>query len=471
MKRSLLLGLCVVPLAFSLPSVGEPYGTSEDSLNAAIWGLGARNLVTDPLHASRGARVTPYPGTTGNGIYAHHPPLAVWLMVVPVLLGGWEGWPRLMALACAAATLCLLARVLRRSFEPRVAAAAVAAIAFSGFLLVHGKLLTTLTLATPLFLALLDVTLGALKGEPPPRWTPAVAALLVLSSWDGILGGAVLVTILVVRARAWPSAIAGAAALAFVAWHLIDATGGTSELRWQLAWRAGGSDFTVGQWLTRQGTNLMFGLGPLSLALLVVAPAGWAIARRDRAALLMFLLCVGPGLVMLLVFRQGAMRHPFWAFNLVLPAAVAIAMALTFAWRAALVCLVLQAGWSVSEAIDRAARDKASNEVGVLVARRFGPVADTVRMFTHYNFHPYVTWYARARPEWALTREALAARRWEPGADVLVDSLYTGRLGCSPFPSLDASADGRWVIAHAGELRAACATSSPRQPATPSRAP
>ena len=107
----------------------------------------------------RGTLVTPNGGTKGDGIYAHHPPLAVWVMSLPVALGGWEGFSRLIALACAGATLFLLHRLLRRSFDPGVALAALASAALSTYLLRYGRLLTTLTLAAPLFVALLDLTL------------------------------------------------------------------------------------------------------------------------------------------------------------------------------------------------------------------------------------------------------------------------------------------------------------------------
>jgi len=464
---AVLVGACLVPLAFFLPALGDPYGTSEDGLNPALWGLGARNLLAGGVASQRGARVSPYPGTTGNGIYAHHPPLPVWVMTVPVALGGWEGWARLIALGCAAASLGLLYRVLRRSFEPRVALAAVVTISLSGFLLECGRLFNTLTLATPLFLVLLDVTLGALKGERCPRWTPGVAALLVLSSWDGVIGAGVLVGVLLLRARAWPTALGALGALAFVGWHLIDATGGTAELQWQLGWRAGGSEFTALQWLSRQGELLGFGLGPLTLALLFGAPVAWAVARQERAALWTLLLAATPGVLMLLVFRQGAHRHSFWGYNLVLPAAVALAMALTFALRAGrrpvavlLGCLGLQAAGSAYVAGEHLRRGREANQVGALVARRFATGVPTVPMLTHYNYHPYVSWYARARPDWALTREELDARvadgRWAPQAQVLVDAHYTTRLGCRPYRTLDATGDGRWVAVRADELQQAC---------------
>ncbi len=461
MKWAVLLALCLVPLGFNATRLSEPYGTSEDSLNAAIWGLGARNLLARGVDSHRGTLVSPYPGTTGNGIYAHHPPLPVWLMALPVALGGWEGWARLLALVCAAASLVLLFRVLALTFEPRVALIAVAAVSVSGFLLEYGKLFTTLTLATPLFLALLLVTL---RGGRAPAWAPLAAVLLVLSSWDGVLGAGALVAVLLLRQRAWVTGLCAAAALAFVAWHLVDATGGTEELRWQLQWRAGSSEFSVSQWLARQGEHLAVGLGPLTLVLLVAAPLAW---RREKGALLALLLAAVPGVLMLLIFRQGAHRHAFWGFNLVLPAAVALAMALTIArsfGRAAfgvlLVLFAAQGAWSIWASLARQARDTASNQVGALVSRRFAGEPGPVPMFTHYNFHPYVTWYARSPPDWALTAGELFTRvdegRWPPNVEVLVDAHFTARLGCRAYPTFDGTADGRWVTAQAGVLRAAC---------------
>ncbi len=78
--RVLALALiCVMPLGFSLPSLFDPFGQTEEGVNATIWGLGARNLLAKgPLDSELGARVTPFPGPGPRvGIYAHHPPLPV----------------------------------------------------------------------------------------------------------------------------------------------------------------------------------------------------------------------------------------------------------------------------------------------------------------------------------------------------------------------------------------------------------
>ncbi len=373
--------VCLVPLLFNLPLIGDPYGTAEDGLNPAIWGLGARNILKAGVASHRGALVAPYPGTTGNGIYAHHPPLPVWLMVVPVALGGWEGWARLFALGCAGATLFLLHRLLRKHFDADVALMSVAAIAASGFALDQGRMFNTLTIAAPLFVLLLDRDL-------PTRFAVPVAALLVLSSWDGVIAAGVLV----LWRRQWQPMVAAAGALAFVAWHLIDATGGTHELMWQLKWRAGGEEFTAGQWLSKQGGFLAYGLGPLTLLCLV-----GGLFHPKRALLL---LAAVPGVGMMLGFRQGAQHHAFWGYLLIVPAAIALAMVLSRRrWVGAL--LAYQAGFILFTAWGHLETARAKNAVGAVVRAHFAD-ATSVPIVTHYQYHPYVTWNApNAKPDYA----------------------------------------------------------------------
>lgn len=396
--------MCLTPLLFNLPLVGDPYGTAEDGLNPAIWGLGARNILKPGVDSKRGALIAPYPGTTGNGIYAHHPPLPVWLMLGPVALGGWEGWARLLALGLAGATLFLLDRLLRRHFAPDVALMAMAAVAASGFMLDDGPTLITLTAAAPLFVALLDRDL-------PVRWAVPVVVLLVLSSWDGVIAAALLV----LWRRQWPAMVAAALTFAFVAWHLIDATGGMRELMWQMKWRAGGSEFTAWEWIAKQAGFLAYGLGPLTLLAL-----GAGVLHPKRALLG---LAAAPGVAMMLGFRQGAQHHAFWGHLLIVPAAIALAMALERRrWVGAL--LAFQAGFILFTAWGHLQTARAKNAVGAVVRTEFAG-ATTVPICTHYQYHPYLTWNVpAARPDWDGP--------WNPGTRVLFEGRViqlTSQLG------------------------------------------
>lgn len=317
-------------------------------------------------------------------------------MVGPVALGGWEGWARLIALGCAGATLFLLDRLLRKHFPPDAALMAVAAIAASGFALDQGRMFNTLTLAAPLVVLLLDRDL-------PVRWAVPVAALLVLSSWDGVLAAGALV----LWRRQWPPMLAAALALAFVAWHLIDATGGTRELLWQLKWRAGGEEFTAWQWISKQAGFLAYGLGPVTLLCL-----GAGLLHQKRGLLL---LAGVPGAGMLLGFRQGAQHHAFWGYLLILPAAIALAMVLAQRrWVGAL--LAFQAGFLLFTAWGHLEAARTKNRVGDVVRTQFAG-ATTVPICTHYQYHPYLTWNApNARPDWDGP--------WNPGTRV----LFEGRV-------------------------------------------
>ena len=479
-SRGLWLALaCALPLLVSAPTVGDPFVIAEDASNAAIWGLGAKNLLTlGWSEALRGARVAPDPGTMGNGVYAHHPPLAVWLMTVPVLLGGWEGFPRLLALLCCAATLALLFRMLRRFFDDDVALAAVAAVAACGFCLHSARMLTTLTLAAPLFVALLDAGLTWRATGKLPWWATPLAALLMLSAWDGFIGAAALLVAGYKssgykssdgsshaagykssdgssrRALLAPLGAATAAAL-FVGWHLVDATGGTSELAWQASWRSSG--VSLADWAGYQATALLPRLGPLTLAALVLAPL---LLRRSApaGALATMAVLAAPGVLMLLVFRQGAFKHPFWGYQLLLPAAFALALVLSKltgnARRAALVALALQGSALVVWTVRTLDEEHRASTAAKMVARHFSGSRE-VPMFTPGGFHPWIPWNTGATNLKVSSLEEL--KKLSPERLLVADAKLLAKLSCAPPAAREASADGRWLVSTATEVLRACA--------------
>jgi hypothetical protein len=475
--RVLALALiCAMPLGFSLPSLFDPFGQTEEGVNATIWGLGARNLLREgPLDAELGARVSPFPGPGPRvGIYAHHPPLPVWVSAVVQLLTQAEAGPRLAALVAAGLSLLLLFRVLRLFVSEPQALLAMAAIASAPYVLVYGRLLTTLTLATPLFLFALEAVLRrSLRGEPW-RWTlPVAFAGLVLSSWDGVLGAVGLSLYLAwveLHAGAWRRAIApglaAAVTLAAVGTWLVWANGGAEALAWQFRYRSSSNLPGAGEWLSKQLGFLSGGLGWGTLVLLISAVVWLPLVKRPRGLVTALLLSAVPGLGMLLIFRQGADRHPFWAFNVILPAAVAIAgvlQALHSRPRTAVAFLLgLQAVVGFRLAEDQLGRERILNARGALLRDFFReqPVS-SIRFVSAYNFYPFASWYLD-RPTDVVPgveglRERLRTGAWPASEPVVVDLEQLRKAGCRPFAALAESLERRWAIAPAGVVGAACA--------------
>jgi hypothetical protein len=343
-----------------------------------------------------------------------------------------------------------------------VALAAVGAVAACGFCLHSARMLTTLTLAAPLFVALLDAGLSWRTTGKLPWWATPVAALLVLSAWDGFIGVFAL-AVAGLRSRSFKALLAPLAAATFAAlfvgWHLVDATGGTSELAWQATWRSSG--VALADWARYQLAALLPRLGPLTLAALVFAPL---LLRRSapKGALATMAVAGAPGVLMLLVFRQGAFKHPFWGYQLLLPAGFALALVLSrlsgTARRAALVALALQGAALVVWSVRTLDEEHRASTAAPMVARHFGGAAE-VPMFTPGRFHPWVPWNTGAANLNLPTLEALT--RLEPEALLLADAKLLAKLSCAQPTAREASADGRWLVATAGEVLRACSARVP----------
>jgi hypothetical protein len=476
--------LCALPLGFSLPSLFDPFGQTEEGVNATIWGLGARNLLAEgPLDALLGARVAPFPGPGPRlGVYAHHPPLPVWISAAVQLITSGEAGPRIAALVSAGLALLLLFRVLRLIVPESLALLSTAAIATCPYVLVYGRLLSTLTLATPLFLLALEAVLRRALRDEPWRWTlPGVLAALVLSSWDGVLGAAVLSLCLAWvelraggwrRATAWRKALTpglvAAVTLSVVGAWLIWANGGPEAMVWQFRYRASSNLPGAWDWARKQLGFLSEGLGWGTLTLLVSAAAWLPFVERPRGLVPALLLSAVPGLGMLLVFRQGADRHPFWAFNLILPAAFVIAgvLAVLHPRRArgvtvALALLGLQAVVGFRLAGEQLGRERLLNARGALLRDFFRehPVS-TVRFVSAYNFYPFASWYLDRPidvvPDVAGLQERLRTGAWPQNEPVVVDMEQARKANCRPFPALAESPERRWALAPANVVGSAC---------------
>src|SRR5262249_17994549 len=245
-RTAALVFICSVPFWFSLRTLNDRYGQTEEGVNNAVWALGARNIIhKGPWAAKLGAMVAPFPGA-GGGIYAHHPPLPIWISGVLQLVTAREFAPRVVALLLVGISLALLYSILRRFVSEETSLLSVAAVSLSPWVLVFSRMLTTLTLATPLLLLLLRTVLRRLKGEP--YWKAAVPltiSALAFSSWDGVIGASALVAALsAIELRdahrnpgsplRWLRALAPAFTLAvsviLVFAYLINANGGAREL-------------------------------------------------------------------------------------------------------------------------------------------------------------------------------------------------------------------------------------------------
>jgi hypothetical protein len=485
-RRIVLPFVCVVPIVFSAPLLGDPYGQTEEAVNAAIWWLGGRNLLEDgPVAARFGANVAPF-RSANAGIYAHHPPLPVWAAALTQIPGTWEGWPRLFALACAAISLLIVFDILRVFVRDEIAVATVAVVAASPFVLTYGRLQTTLTLATPLCAFMLRAALRRSVCGKPWGWTfLAVIAAVVFSSWDGVLGsGAIVLYVTVVEiraawrgdvstswARALSPALVGGVAVLTLCTYLVWANGGPRELLAQAQYRMG-ADTTLpplAAMALRQVGFIGQGLGWLTFLLLLVVPVVLARSSRPYGVAVALLLSAVPGLGMTVLFPSGAHHHAFWAYNLILPACLAVALWIQAVARVGRdvavvvlgVALAAQAVVAFRAASDQLGEERQLNSVGALARDYFGKrrVAD-VKMVSAYDFHPYVSWYLDVPTDVALSAAAieqqLSTGRWWPGDAVLVDTEFARSMSCRPFPTVRVSGNRRWVVTTAAAVDGAC---------------
>jgi hypothetical protein len=303
---------------------------------------------------------------------------------------------------------------------------------------------------------------------------------LVLSSWDGVLGAAVLALYLAWvelraggwrRAAAWRRALApglaAAVTLAAVGAWLVWANGGAEAMAWQFRYRSSSNLPGAEEWLSKHLGFLGGGLGWGTLALLVLAGVWLPFVVRPRGLVTSLLLSAVPGLGMLLIFRQGADRHPFWAFNLILPAAMAIAgvlHALHTRPRVAAVVVALlglQAMVGFRLAGEQLGRERILNARGALLRDFFREhPTSSIRFVSAYNFYPFASWYLD-RPTDVVPgveglRERLRTGAWPANEPIVVDMEQASKAGCRSFPPFAESPERRWAIAPAGAVDTAC---------------
>ncbi len=322
----ILLALTIVILAGTLvvhvsPWVTKGFGYSADGYNGAMWGLGARGAVEDPIGNRLG-------GIQPSGYrYANHPPLLVWTTAVtggltderPVAL-------RAPALLASLAALVVLAALLRDAgLDPVDVAGGLAVAGTSAMFLTYGAMLDTPVLSLPFGLAAVWAAQRAWQRRPPPQPVLLVAGLLAaLAGWQSLLAAA-LATALTLRAPAADGRRAGrvlglgalaglAITLAWIAW----VKGTLRTLSDQASYRTG---LDTGEWFGRQEANLGALYGPILLAVVAVglvlalalrpeptSPRTWS-GVRPLAGLLAAAV-VG----YTVVFRQASAAHDYWTF-------------------------------------------------------------------------------------------------------------------------------------------------------------
>ncbi len=353
----LLLALTIVALAATLlvhvsPWVTKGFGYSYDGYNGAMWSLGARGAVEDPIGNRLG-------GVQPSGYrYANHPPLLVWTTAVT---GGLTGERpvalRAPALLASLAALVLLAALLRDAgFDLVEIAGGLAVAGTSAMFLTFGAMLDTPVLSLPFGLAAIWAAQRAWQGRPPPGPVlVAAGSLAALAGWQSLLA-AVLATALTLFSppaegrRAGRAVGAGALAglaitLAWIAW----VKGTLLALGDQVSYRTGAD---TGEWFRRQETHLGDLYGPILLMIAAVGlvlalalrhqptpatqptsdaptPRAWA-GVRPLAGLLAAVV-VG----YTLIFRQASAAHAYWTFWGVALLAVAATALLHWIRRAA----------------------------------------------------------------------------------------------------------------------------------------
>ena len=236
------------------PWVTKGFGYSADGYNGAMWGLGARGAVEDPIGNRLG-------GIHPSGYrYANHPPLLVWTTAVT---GGLTGERpvalRAPALLASLAALVLLAALLHDAgFGLGDVAGGLAVAGTSAMFLTYGAMLDTPVLSLPFGLAAVWAAQRAWQGRPPPRPVLMATGLAAaLAGWQSLLAAALATALTLLSPSAdgrragrvlGTGALAGLAiTLAWIAW----VEGTLLALGDQVAYR---TSFDTGDWLSRQET-------------------------------------------------------------------------------------------------------------------------------------------------------------------------------------------------------------------------
>ena len=166
------------------PWLAAGLGYSHDGNNAAVWGLGARGAVEDPIGNRLG-------GVQPDGTeYANHPPLLLWSLIPSTAIAEDSALGlRLVPLAASVATIALAALVLLDAGVSRWATSAGIILAgTTAMYLTYAALVDTPVFGLPFALASLWVAQRAWQGRPPATAAAiAIGALAALAGWQALL--------------------------------------------------------------------------------------------------------------------------------------------------------------------------------------------------------------------------------------------------------------------------------------------
>ena len=176
-----------------LPQIGLPLGDSHEGRILARLGMQAANVWRLGLVGSRwGTSLEPY---DPNGFYAHHPPLINILHVIAAgMLGGDQPWhlriPGYLAGLATLVAVALLLRALELGWAPTLLA--VGAMAATPMFWVYGRLGAGFSVLAGFAAIVAHLRRIERPGRGVVATAAVLAALTVLLSWPGAIGGALL---------------------------------------------------------------------------------------------------------------------------------------------------------------------------------------------------------------------------------------------------------------------------------------
>ncbi len=327
--------------------IGEPWVGRHEGWNGAVWSLAARAHVEYGLGATRLGAVTngDHDRPADFVYYADHPPLLPLAVAGAFALLGEHEWAaRLLSVLASLGSLVLVYLIGRELGGAPLALLAAFVFAFLPMSAFYGRMVDHE--APTGFLALLAVLLY-LRWRASRRggWLAASLAVLALGMGFGwpayYLAGLLPLHHLLVpdggrrdwRVLAFPAVALAAFALFLAHVWLLRGGDGLRELAAMFATRtgAGTADYHEGPaerftWLGFLWLWAKRGAGLFTLPALLAAALGLASLGRDGGgrpgARSVPLLLLAFGLIHVLLFRQGAWVHEYWAFYLSAPLAL-----------------------------------------------------------------------------------------------------------------------------------------------------
>lgn len=289
-------------------------GLSHDGRNTAVFALASRSMRRLGLSDSHWGALL----ANGNGAYAHHPPLLVWLIGLVELIFGEGGWVvRLPTVTASVAVIWLLYGLLRDlEVEATVAVVAVACAVSNPMFLLYGWMADTPMLALPFALV---ATRSWLKPQRRgARWIAGLSGFACgLSGWQAVMWCGLLVlagsprsTTRLRRLVGWLAAGLGVGLAVTVGWIAASPLGVGGWLD-SFATRAAGKDPLFGPMDSLEGnlTHLLDLWSPVVLVLVPVAAVlAWRAKRHRRLLAVLWVGVVGYAAL----FWQASGLHDYW---------------------------------------------------------------------------------------------------------------------------------------------------------------